>query len=49
MSITKFIKDLETRKKEKRIRLNKSEDLKKIIKNYRKKLPQNEFFEIHYI
>lgn len=28
MSITKFIKDLETRKKE-RIRLNKSEDLKK--------------------
>lgn len=43
MSITKFIKDLETRKKE-RIRLNKSEDLKKIIKNYRKKLPQNEFF-----
>lgn len=43
MTFKKFIKDLKTRKKE-RIRLDKSEDLKKIIKNYRKKLPQNEFF-----
>ena len=44
MTFKKFIKDLKTRKKE-QIRLDKSEDLKKIIKNYRKKLPQNEFFE----